>query len=442
MSTKHTQLDSNLLPPFLVFSGFGESDGMMRFCGRRLNKVPASPLPCYFWVSGFSFSLASVLQHVPYDPNLCFLFFGEETSMTVRLWTHGYDFYCPASVVCYHLWRRNYRPIFREVKLPQDQEKRMERIARLRVRLQLDLPLLDADQTDPLELLEAKVDLEPRYGMGSVRPLYTYWEYSGVNLPLRSAMERSYRGGMPDDTSFWEDPMKLVMKLLAGRASAAVAPTTPSPPPPPPPPPTLNDILNALQIESALNVWVYGSRVYGTVDANSDWDFIAVVDKSPFTDAEVTRKFPHMDVSVYSATQWRKLLVDHEMGALECLWLPPHCVLLSNKDWLSEFKLDLQALRHSVSAQVGNSWVKANKKLSVEADFAPRIAKKSLFHVFRILDFALQIGRDGRITDYSSCNETWASIMKDESTDWAHYKSLYQKRYNTARSAFKQVAPK
>jgi [Skp1-protein]-hydroxyproline N-acetylglucosaminyltransferase len=50
---------------------------------------------------------------VPYDPFLPFLFFGEESSMTARLWTGGWDFYSPGINLVYHLWERTHRPSFR-----------------------------------------------------------------------------------------------------------------------------------------------------------------------------------------------------------------------------------------------------------------------------------------------------------------------------------------
>ena len=63
-----------------------------------------------------------MLKEVPYDPHLLFLFFGEESSMSARLWTHGWDFFAPPEHFIYHLWSRSYRPTFRE--LP-DQESLM-----------------------------------------------------------------------------------------------------------------------------------------------------------------------------------------------------------------------------------------------------------------------------------------------------------------------------
>ena len=72
-----------------------------------------NPIPSSFWVSGYSFSSSAILKEVPYDPHLQYIFFGEESSMTVRLWTHGWDFFAPGSNFIWHLWSRSYRPVFR-----------------------------------------------------------------------------------------------------------------------------------------------------------------------------------------------------------------------------------------------------------------------------------------------------------------------------------------
>ena len=76
-----------------------DGDGMLRIKGKRIG-MPASssaaaasdndPIPSLFWASGFSFSRAALLSECPYDPNLPHLFFGEETSMLARMWTHGW----------------------------------------------------------------------------------------------------------------------------------------------------------------------------------------------------------------------------------------------------------------------------------------------------------------------------------------------------------------
>jgi hypothetical protein len=116
------------------------------------------------------------------------------------------------------------------------------------------------------------------------------------------------------------------------------------------------------------------------------------------------------------------------------------------------------------------------KKLTVEKDFAPVIAKKSLFHSFRMNQFALdlvQCHKNGHPLSINFRNEAmlelYKEIMDDESEDWEHYKqkfkcvaltradpiqlvgilrssylplSLNRARYNAAKSKLRQMIPK
>jgi hypothetical protein len=89
---------------------------------------------------------------------------------------------------------------------------------------------------------------------------------------------------------------------------------------------------------------------------------------------------------------------------------------------------------------VGNSWVKASKKLTVENELYK--AKKSLFHSFRIMMFGIQIAKFGKIVDYKEANGIWDEIKGIEATNWLHYYDKYKKMWNATKSAFKVVAPK
>lgn len=93
-----------------------DNNGMLRQKGSIVVNTAKikKAIPSSLWASGFSFGDSSMLQDVPYDPLLPFLFFGEELSMAARLFTQGYDFFAPPEAVVYHLWTRNYRPNFQE----------------------------------------------------------------------------------------------------------------------------------------------------------------------------------------------------------------------------------------------------------------------------------------------------------------------------------------
>ena len=95
---------------------FGQ-DGMLRQKGRLLrpgyrhNERSDSSahsrndnIPCLLYAGGFNFFHSSLLDECPYDHKLHGLFFGEEISMAVRLFTHGYELFAPPETVCYHLW--------------------------------------------------------------------------------------------------------------------------------------------------------------------------------------------------------------------------------------------------------------------------------------------------------------------------------------------------
>eukprot|EP01126_Amoeba_proteus_P040098 TRINITY_DN4263_c0_g1_i1.p1 TRINITY_DN4263_c0_g1~~TRINITY_DN4263_c0_g1_i1.p1 ORF type:complete len:133 (-),score=7.93 TRINITY_DN4263_c0_g1_i1:98-496(-) len=127
------------------------------------------------------------------------------------------------------------------------------------------------------------------------------------------------------------------------------------------------------------------------------------------------------------------------MSVLECLWLPDDHVVLEK--WKASFNLDKFKLRSSASAVSGNSWSKAGKKLVAGADFAPYIAKKSLFHCFRILIFAIQICTYGKIVDYSEANYLWKEIMSNPSENWEDFKKLYHPTFLELKSRLRKCAP-
>lgn len=72
--------------------------------------------PAYapFVAAGFFFGPAQVLQEVPFDPLLPWIFMGEEISMSARLWTSGYDIFAPTINVLNHYYVRRHHPKFWE----------------------------------------------------------------------------------------------------------------------------------------------------------------------------------------------------------------------------------------------------------------------------------------------------------------------------------------
>ncbi len=180
--------------------------------------------------------------------------------------------------------------------------------------------------------------------------------------------------------------------------------------------------------------YLYGSRVYGTNNEESDYDFIAVI-----KDKEVQSSLSeHGDITYYTEGEFKELIEKHEISILECLSLNEEFVIKNEMDF--EFNLDKQVLRNSISSKASNSWVKCKKKFLVEEDYSPYIGKKSAFHSLRILDFGKQIADNGKITNFSSVNELLVDIMGLNS--WEEIESKYKQIYNGMSSEFKKSAPK
>jgi len=67
-----------------------------------------------FVAAGFLIAHGSIVANVPFDPFMPFLFMGEEISLSIRLWTSGYDIYAPSIDVVRHEYVRKESPKFWE----------------------------------------------------------------------------------------------------------------------------------------------------------------------------------------------------------------------------------------------------------------------------------------------------------------------------------------
>ena len=184
--------------------------------------------------------------------------------------------------------------------------------------------------------------------------------------------------------------------------------------------------------DNILAVFDYGSVVYGTNKKASDHDLIVVVKNNE----NITHS--KYDITVYTEKEFKSLAEIHEISVLECLFLEKKHI--HKNDLEINFKLDKNLLRASISAKSSNSWVKSKKKFIVEVDYNPYIAKKSAWHTLRILDFGIQLAREGRITNYTESNLLLKPILECDS--WDEIDKNFKSIYNSKSSAFKILAPK
>jgi GT2 family glycosyltransferase/Rps23 Pro-64 3,4-dihydroxylase Tpa1-like proline 4-hydroxylase len=169
----------------LTAKGFN-ADGIFTMNSKRINTSQHTIPVAGAFISGcFLFGPASIIHDVPYDPYL--YFFGEEISLSVRLWTHGYDIYHPHKHIAWHDWKRANRKATHFTDHKNWTILNKKSFARVRYMLGGEIP------TDA-KIKEYVIQEIERYGLGSVRSLHAYENFSGVNFQRRTFEKHSADG--------------------------------------------------------------------------------------------------------------------------------------------------------------------------------------------------------------------------------------------------------
>ena len=199
---------------------------------------------------------------------------------------------------------------------------------------------------------------------------------------------------------------------------------------------------------NTLLVFPRGSRVYGTFDIESDYDYIVVVPdyhpdfKQDITEMSGTHRGMKCDFQIIKEKKWIQMIKDHDIVAIEGLFLPETEDIIGDMDhYRYMFHLNPWKLRQSLSKISSNSWVKCRKKLTVKEDYNLRIAQKSLFHSLRILMFGIQLLKKGKI-DFDCANEILEQIKSVPYPTWGKYYVMFHDLHNSLQTQFRKLAPK
>lgn len=130
------------------------------------------PIKARFYSAHFCFAPGSFCLEVPHDPN--YYFHGEEISIAVRAFTHGYDLFHPHKIICWHEYTRKNR-----TKQWDDDKKWYEKNNKCHLRNR-KLFEMDGEKKD--------IDFGI-YDFGKERTLEDYERYSGLNFKLRAVQK-------------------------------------------------------------------------------------------------------------------------------------------------------------------------------------------------------------------------------------------------------------
>lgn len=138
-----------------------------------MDEASERPQPSAFCAAGMLFAPWQSRIEVPYDPHI--YFHGEEITLAVRLWTHGWDILSPNRVVAYHNYTKG--PDRARHWSDHAEWRKLNKRSVARVR-----HLLGMEESGDAEVLR---DME-RFGLGTQRTLAEYEAFSGLGFKERT----------------------------------------------------------------------------------------------------------------------------------------------------------------------------------------------------------------------------------------------------------------
>lgn len=169
--------ENNFTTFISMCGGKFDATGLPTITAKVLNtNGRTKPIPSFYASAGMLCFPGKALYDVPYDPNLSYLFFGEEILFTARLWTAGYNIYNPMKNFCTHHYGRDGKPKFWDDKKEAEpcKKKAIQRVKYL-------FGDIKKSQVHPDYFLDTK-----KYGMGNKRPLSDYLKKAGINFTTKT----------------------------------------------------------------------------------------------------------------------------------------------------------------------------------------------------------------------------------------------------------------
>lgn len=151
------------------------------------------PVPARFYSAHFAFTVGEFAIEVQHDPD--YYFHGEEISIAVRAYTHGYDLFHPHKPVIWHEYTRKNRTKHWDDHGTKKQVDKPWHIRNKECHLRnRKLFEMDGETRD--------IDFG-KYGFGDVRTLQDYEMYSGLNFKLRAIQEHTKNRKNPPNPITW-----------------------------------------------------------------------------------------------------------------------------------------------------------------------------------------------------------------------------------------------
>ena len=119
------------------------------------------------------FCESNFLNELPFDPDLPYLFVGEEILHSIRFFTNGWDIFTPSENIIFHEYTRKDKP-----KIWTDNPYYSDMTAFNKVKHYLGL-----DKSDDQKGIQTSkyINLD-KYGLGKVRTIQEFYDFAGIDI--------------------------------------------------------------------------------------------------------------------------------------------------------------------------------------------------------------------------------------------------------------------
>ena len=176
----HTESGKMILPR--ICKPFFNTRDMISFMGSEILDTKGEYYETPFVAGGMMFCESYFLKELPYDPNLPYIFVGEEILHSIRYYTNGWDIFTPKENIVFHEYTRSEKP-----KIWTDNPYYSDMDAFNKIRY-----IIGLDKDDSKLKPEMKVDID-KYGLGTVRTLQQYYEFTGIDIKNRTVKKNFCR---------------------------------------------------------------------------------------------------------------------------------------------------------------------------------------------------------------------------------------------------------
>ena len=170
--TNETNDEERYNVPRMCKSFFNKRD-MISFMGAQIMNSNKIPYNTPYLASGMFFCESYFLNELPYDPNLDYLFVGEEILHSIRFYTNGWDIYTPYENIIFHEYERKDKP-----KIWTDNPYYSDLPAFNKVKYYIGM-LQEKEKNNIEKNIINNID---KYCLGKKRSLQDYYNFAGKSL--------------------------------------------------------------------------------------------------------------------------------------------------------------------------------------------------------------------------------------------------------------------